>query len=137
MNLPGYDAWKLRSPEDERDRYRRVPDDFSIEYEFEEIEIEEDGIAFGSFYGTAELALNDPRDGDFYVKHIAVDGVKRERERVGGYGMSILKRTDVVMLLPMPARDERTFKAHLFRKIEAALYASRDAAEHFAKEMEA
>lgn len=109
----------------------------STEFDFEEIEIEEDGIHFGSFWGTAELALNDPRDRDFYVKHIAVNGQKREREYRGGYALSIMKRTDAVMQLPMPAKDDRTFKAHLFRKIENALYASREAQEHFASELEA
>lgn len=117
--------------------HHKVSDDFSIEYEFEDIEIEEDGISFGSFYGTAELAMNDIRDADFYVKHLAVNGVKREREYRGGYGLSIMKRTDVVMHLTKPAKDCQTFQAHLFRKIEAALYASSDAAERFQSEVEA
>lgn len=116
--------------------HQKISDDWSVEYTFEDIEIEEAGIHFGSFWGTAELALNDPRDRDFYVKHIAINGVKREREYRGGYGFSVMKRTDVVMLLPMPAKDEQAFKAHMFRKIEAALYASRDAQERFASEME-
>ncbi len=140
MNIPNYDNWKLMTPEEDHEaRYgkrHRIPDDFSIEYEFEDIEIEEDGISFGSFYGTAELALNDPGNGDFYVKHLAINGVKRERERVGGYGLTILKRTDVAMLLTMPAKDCQTFKAHLFRKIEAALYVNREAGELWASEME-
>lgn len=114
----------------------RSSDNWSIEYQFEEIEIEEDGIHFGSFWGTAELALNDPRDADFYVKHIAISGQKRERETRGGYGLSIMKRTDAVLLIRRPANDDRTFKAHLFRKIEAALYASRDAQDCFASELE-
>ncbi len=112
-------------------------DSWSMEYQFEDIEIVEDGIHFGSFWGTAELALNDPRDGDFFVKHIAINGQKRERQTVGGYGLSVMKRTDAVLLLPMPAKDCQTFKAHLFRKIEAALYASEDAKERFASELEA
>jgi hypothetical protein len=137
MNLPGYDEWKLRSPEEDRDRYsRRVPDDFSIEYEFDDIEIVEDGVSFGSFNGLAELVLNDHEYGDFYVKHIAIDGAKRERQVVKGYALSIMKRTDAMLLLRMPAKDDQTFTAHLFRKIEAALYASRDAQERFANEME-
>lgn len=114
----------------------KVADSWSTEFEFEDIEIEEDGVHFGSFWGTAELALNDPRDGDFYVKHIAVNGQKRERRSIYGYGLTIPKRTDAVLLLPMPAKDDRTFKAHLFRKIETALYASREAQEHFASELE-
>jgi hypothetical protein len=116
--------------------HQKISDDFSIEYAFEDFEIVEDGISFGSFYGTAELALNDPADGDFYVKHLAVNGVMRERERVGGYGLSNMKRKDVPLLLPMPAKDDWTFKAHLFRKLEKALYASLDAAEKFASELE-
>lgn len=117
--------------------HARVADDFSTEYEFEDIEIEEDGIHFGSFWGTADLALNDPRDGDFYVKHITVNGTMRQRQFRGGYELLIMKRVDAVMQLPLPAKDDRTFKAHMFRKIEAALYASRDAQERFASEMEA
>jgi hypothetical protein len=107
-----------------------------MEYVFEDIEIVEDGIHFGSFWGTAELALNDPRDGDFYVKHIAINGQKRERQTLKGYSLSVMKRTDAVLLLPMPAKDSQTFKAHLFRAIEKALYASQDAAERFASELE-
>ncbi|RUW04021.1 hypothetical protein [Mesorhizobium sp. M1A.F.Ca.IN.020.04.1.1] len=111
--------------------------DFSVEYDFEDIEIEEDGVYFGSFWGTAELALNDPRDGDFYVKHIAIDGQKRERQTLKGYSLSVMKRTDAALLLPWPAKDNTSFKARLFRKIEAALYASQDARERFAGELEA
>ncbi|TGQ11195.1 hypothetical protein EN858_14830 [Mesorhizobium sp. M4B.F.Ca.ET.215.01.1.1] len=112
-------------------------DDFSVEYEFEDIEIEEDGVHFGSFWGTAELALNDPRDGDFYVKNIAINGQKRERQTLKGYSLTVMKRTDAVLLLPWPAKDNTTFKARLFRKIESALYASQDARERFAGELEA
>jgi hypothetical protein len=79
----------------------------------------------------------DPRDGDFYVKHIAINGQKRERQTLKGYSLSIMKRTDAVLLLPWPATDATTFKARLFRKIEAALYASQDARERFAGELEA
>lgn len=114
-----------------------VSDDFSISYEFEDIEIEEDGVYFGSFWGTAELCLNDPRDGDFYVKHIAINGQKRERQTLKGYSLSVMKRTDAVLMLPWPAKDNTSFKARLFRKIEDALYASQDARERFAGELEA
>lgn len=116
--------------------HHRPADNWSTEYQFEEIEIEEDGIHFGSFWGTAELVLNDPRDGDFIVKHIAISGQKRERETRGGYGLSIMKRTDAVLLIRRPANDDRTFKAHLFRAIEKALYADKGAQERFASEME-
>ena len=111
-------------------------DNWSMEYQFEQIEIEEDGIHFGSFDGTAELALNDPRDRDFFVKHIAISGQKRERQTLKGYSLTIMKRTDAVLLIRRPANDDRTFKAHLFRAIEKALYASQDAQERFASEME-
>ena len=114
----------------------KIPDDLSIEYEFEDLEIVVDGIHFGSFYGTAELALNDPQDGSFYVKHIAINGQKRERQTLKGYSLTIMKRTDAVLLIRWPAKDDQTFRAHLFRRIEEALYASRDAAERFADEME-
>ena len=117
--------------------HQKITDSWSVEYQFEDIEIVEDGIHFGSFWGTAELALNDPRDGDFVVKHIAINGQKRERQTLKGYSLSVMKRTDVVLLLTLPAKDCQTFKAHLFRKIEAALYASEDAKERFASELEA
>lgn len=116
--------------------HQKIADDWSVEYQFEDLEIEEDGISFGSFWGTAELALNDPQDGTFFVKHIAVNGQKRERQTLKGYSLTIMKRTDAVLLLTWPAQDSTTFKARLFRKLEAALYASRDAAERFAHELE-
>lgn len=113
-----------------------IADDWSAEFEFEDIEISEDGIHFGSFWGTAELALNDPRDRDFFVKHIAVNGTMRQRQFRGGYELSIMKRVDAVMQIPRPAPDDRTFRGHLFRKIADALYASPEAQEHFQSEME-
>ncbi|TRD03825.1 hypothetical protein FJV76_14415 [Mesorhizobium sp. WSM4303] len=112
-------------------------DSWSIEYEFEDLEICEDGVFFGSFNGTAELALNDPRDGDFYVKSIAIQGVKRERQTIGGYGLTIPKRIEDVMLLRRPAPDNQSFAAHLFRRLESTLYASEHAREQFASELEA
>jgi len=114
-------------------------DIWSMEYSFEEIEISEDGIHFGSFWGTAELALNDQRDRDFYVRHIAINGQKRERKQLRtseGFWFTHAERTDAVLLLTMPAKDCQTFKAHLFRAIEKALYASVDAAERFSSELE-
>ncbi|TPN03838.1 hypothetical protein FJ973_29795 [Mesorhizobium sp. B2-1-3] len=109
---------------------------WSLEYPFEEIEIEEAGIHFGSFWGTAELAVNDPRDGDFYVKAVAIRGEKRQQETRNGYRLSIMKRTDAVLLIRRPANDDRTFQAHLFRKIADALYASEHARETFQSELE-
>jgi hypothetical protein len=70
------------------------------------------------------------------VRHIAINGQKRERQTRGGYGLSIMRRTDAVLLIRRPANDDRTLKAHLFRAIEKALYASQDAQEQFASEME-
>jgi hypothetical protein len=115
----------------------RIPTDLRLDYEFEDLEIVVDGIHFGSFSGTAELVLNDPRDGDFYVNHLAIEGQKRERQTLKGYALTIRKRTDAVLLLRWPAKDDQTFQAHLFRHIEAALYASEDAAERFTSELEA
>lgn len=114
----------------------KVADNWSTEFTFEDIEISEDGVHFGSFWGTAELALNDPRDRDFVVRHISVNGQKRERQTLNGYSLSVMKRVEAVMQLPRPAPDDRTFRGHLFRKIADALYASREAAEHFANELE-
>lgn len=114
----------------------KVADDWSVQFVFEDIEIEEDGIHFGSFWGIAELALNDPADRDFYVRFLVVNGMRRERQRRGGYDLSIMKRTEAPLMLRMPAKDNSTFKAHLFRKIENALYASEHAIEHFAAELE-
>lgn len=114
----------------------RQPDSWSMSYEFEQIEIEEDGIQFGCFSGIAELGINDPRDRDFYVKCLAIEGTKRERQTLNGYGLSIMKRTDAVLLIRRPASDDRTFKAHLFRAIETALYASEHARETFQSELE-
>lgn len=110
--------------------------DWGTEYVFEDIEIEEDGIHFGSFWGVADLALNDPAERDFYVRFIVINGMRRERERRGGYDLSIMKRTEAPLHLSRPAKDDQTFKAHLFRKIENALYASEHAAERFAAELE-
>lgn len=114
----------------------KIPDDWSTEYSFEDLEIVVDGIHFGSFCGVAELALNDPQDGSFYVKSLAINGQKRERQTLKGYSLSIMKRTDAVLLIRWPAKDDQSFRAHLFRRIEEALYASRDAQERFASELE-
>lgn len=114
----------------------KLADGWSVEYPFEDLEIREDGVFFGSFNGTAELALNDPADRDFFVKTIAIQGVKRERQSIGGYGLTIAKRIPSVLLLRRPATDDRTFTAHLFRRLEATLYASEHAKEHFAAELE-
>lgn len=112
-----------------------IADSHSLQFEFEELEIEEGGVFFGYLFGTAELALNDARHGDFYVAHIALRGDRfiaqpsalrpDRRQRVPGY-----------LALTPPAKDCRTFAAHLFRAIETALYASEAAAAAWAAEME-
>ena len=107
----------------------------SIEIDFEDIEIEEDGLFFGSFWGTAELALNDPDDGDFYVKHIAIKG-RRRQKAWRPYGYQYWSYEDAFVSLPRPASDDRTFKAHLFRKIEARLYEDENAKAAWASEWE-
>ncbi len=113
-----------------------MADSHSINHEFEELEIEQDGLFFGSFWGTAELALNDPANGDFFVKHIVLRGDRivslpsalrpGRRARVPGF-----------MALPRPAKDNQTFNAHLFRAIEARLYEDETAQAAWANEMEA
>lgn len=110
-------------------------DQHSIEYEFEDLEIEIDGLFIGSFYGKAELALNDPQDGDFYVKSIALRGRRRER-RYRPYGLMIWHWKDSWDHLPRPARDDRTFKAHLFRALEARIYEDDVAKAAWAEELE-
>ncbi len=116
--------------------HSKIADSHSVNHEFEELEIEQDGLFFGSFWGTAELALNDPANGDFFVKHIILRGDRftaapsalrpGRRARVPGF-----------MALTRPAKDDRTFNAHLFRAIEARLYDDETAQAAWANEMEA
>lgn len=112
-----------------------VSDQWSCEFEFEEYEIEEDGVFFGSFSGKAELAINDPGHGDFYVKHISVEGRTR-RKTYRPYGYVDWIYTGAPLHLSRPAQDCRTFKAHLFRKIEERIYDDSAAGEFFWSEME-
>lgn len=113
-----------------------LPDNHSIEFEFDDLEIEIEGLFCSSFYGKAELALNDPRDGDFYVKGIVLRGRRRERTH-RPYGYSPLYRwKNSVERLDKPAADDRTFKAHLFRKLEAAIYEDEVAKAAWASELE-
>lgn len=107
----------------------KVSDDWTAEYKFADIEIEEDGLFFGSFSGVAELGINQPGEPEFYVKHITVSGRSRKP-------FSRLKQ-DACMHLTRRATHDSSFKAHLFRKIEATLYADPDVQEWFDKEQEA
>ncbi len=111
----------------------KIADNWTCEYDFSELEIEIDGVSFGSFSGSAELALNDARYGDFYVSHIVVNGTKRVRR----HGSILTKRIDAKLHLPRPSTDSNTFSAHLFRAISAALYADEQAAEFFTEERRA
>lgn len=81
-------------------------DEFSCEYEFEELRISGygDGILLS---GVAELA-SDQEAGEFYVKNIKLGNRWIERYANGGNG----------------------FEGHLFKKISIAIYAD-DAAEAF------
>lgn len=110
-------------------------DDFSINHEFEELEIEEDGLFFGSFWGTAELALNDPANGVFFVKHIVLRGDRFDKHALR-FGLQIRKRIPGFMALTRPAKDDRTFKAHLFRALESRLYEDETAKAAWADQME-
>ncbi|MBZ9873115.1 hypothetical protein LB542_19900 [Mesorhizobium sp. BR1-1-9] len=112
-----------------------IADSHSIQHEFEELEIEEEGLFLGSFWGSAELALNDPANGDFYVKHIVLKGDRYDRQGVR-FGLRIRKRVPGFMALPMPAKDDQTFKAHLFRAIEARLYEDETAQAAWLNEIE-
>lgn len=113
----------------------RAADSHSVEHAFEELEIEQDGLFFGSFWGAAELVLNDPANGDFYVKHIVLRGDRFERNPIQ-FGLRIRKRVPGFMALTRPAKDDRTFNAHLFRAIEQAIYADETAQAAWANEME-
>lgn len=110
-------------------------DDFSINHEFEELEIEEDGLFFGSFWGMAELALNDARDGDFFVKHIVLRG-DRFNAAPSALRPGRKQRAPGFMALTRPAKDDRTFKAHLFRALETRLYEDETAKAAWADQME-
>lgn len=109
-----------------------ISDDWFCVYDFEQLDIEIDGLQFGDFSGSADLALNDPQDGSFYVKHITINGTRGYRLSPGG----VRWPESGVLALPLPARDDRTFKAHLFRALETALYESKGASEFFQREME-
>jgi hypothetical protein len=113
----------------------KISDSHSINHTFEELEVEEAGLFLGSFWGHAELALNDPADGDFYVKHIVLRG-DRDVSMPSALRPDRRKRVPGFIALPRPAKDSMTFAAHLFRKIEAALYADEVAQAAWQQELE-
>ncbi|MBZ9922684.1 hypothetical protein LB579_34060, partial [Mesorhizobium sp. BR1-1-7] len=115
--------------------HSRIADTHSINFDFEEMEIEEDGLFFGSFWGTAELALNDARDGDYYIKHIVLRGDRIERNPIR-FGLRIRKRVPGFLALTRPAKDNQSFHAHLFRALEARLYEDETAKAVWADQME-
>ena len=109
-------------------------DQHAIEFEFECLDIEVDGLMFAEVSGVAELALNDPRDGDFYVKHIVLNG---DRYQKIGPVMTLKRRVPSKINLHRPNREMRTFTAHLFRAIEEALYRYQPAIDACQAELEA
>ncbi|RUU80483.1 hypothetical protein [Mesorhizobium sp. M7A.F.Ca.MR.362.00.0.0] len=113
-----------------------LADSHSINHTFEELEIEQDGLFFGSFWGTAELALNDPANGDFFVRHIVLRG-DRFVSMPSALRPGRKARVPGFMALTRPAKDDSTFQAHLFRAIELAIYADETAQAAWANEMEA
>lgn len=112
-----------------------APAPHSVEYEFEDIEIEIDGLFFGSFNGTAELVPNGTDDDLFCVKHIALKG-RRRRQAYRPYGFRYWDYRDSYEALPRPASDDRTFKAHLFRALEARIYEDEVAKAVWTSELE-
>lgn len=108
-------------------------DQHTIEFEFECLDIEVDGLMFAEVSGVAELALNDPRDGDFVVKHIVLTGDRYQK--IGPY--MTLKRREPGKVNLYRVNEGRTFTAHLFRAIEAALYRYQPAIDAWQAELEA
>lgn len=109
---------------------QQVADSWSCEYEFEELEIEIDGISVGSFSGTAELAV-DPGY-TFYVKAISLNGSQYERQPGSFFRRPVSKKVH----LARPAGVPSTLSEHLFVAIAAALDCE-DAREFFLSEREA
>jgi len=105
--------------------------EFSCEYQFEELEIEVNGVFFGCFNGTAEL-VEDSGYGTFWVKAICLDGQKETNKP------SVLRpwrkeRESASIALDRPAYGQRpdTLSEHLFDALEKALYRSDAASEFF------
>src|SRR5690606_501731 len=102
-----------------------ISDFHSIDCDFSDIEIEIDGVHVGFFDGTAELFLNSQEDEDFYVKAIHLDGV-RKVQRVRSYGYKYFDRVSEKLTLARPDRADTSFKAELFRKLDAAISSDDD-----------
>lgn len=111
-----------------------ISDQHSIEYSFECLDLSSEGLMFAEVSGVAELAMNDPSEGDFYVKHIILNGDRYEKV---GPMMVIRRRKPSHIHLHKPARDASHLSAHLFRLIEAALYEDHGAQQAWASEFEA
>lgn len=107
--------------------------DWSCEYEFDELEIELDGVRVGSFRGIAELADNG--DGQFYVRAITLDGEKVVKVRRPLGNLKTIRTPGHVRLQRAPYDGAGTLSQHLYKAIEASLYADTGAAEFFAAEV--
>lgn len=112
-----------------------LSDQHSIDFTFEDLEIEIDGVFFGYFNGVAELAVNAPDEDEFYVKQINLAGVTKVK-RWRSYGYSYYDRNEGVLSLDRPQAGDTSFKAELFRKLEAAIEGDSDAREAWAAEVE-
>lgn len=112
-----------------------LSDHHSIDFTFEDLEIEVDGVFFGYFNGAAELAVNAPDEYEFYVKEINVAGITKVK-RWRSYGYSYYDRNEAVLTLDRPQSSDTSFKAELFRKLEAAINSDPDAQEAWAAEVE-
>lgn len=112
-----------------------LSDQHSIDFTFEDLEVEVDGVFFGYFNGVAELAVNAPNEDEFYVKQINVAGVVKVK-RWRSYGYSYYDRNEAMLTLDRPQASDTSFKAELFRKLEAAIERDTDAQEAWAAEVE-
>lgn len=92
----------------------RLPDHHSIEFEFENLDIEVDGLKFAEVTGTAELMNDDAYL--FFVNHIVLNG------RRHATGWRKWHTVPGILHLPRPAAGDTSPKARLFQMIEAALY---------------
>ena len=95
--------------------HAKIADSWSCEYEFEELEIEIDGISVGSFSGTAELAV-DPGY-TFYVKAITLNGTRYEHQR----GWFARRAVSTKVHLTKPDGKPSTFSEHLFAALAERL----------------
>ncbi len=105
-----------------------MSDQHVLEFEFECLDIEVEGLRFAEVSGVADLAVNDHDDGSFYVKHITLHG---DRKHAFSTRYAPSKQQ-----LYRPNDEMRTFTAHLFRAIEMALYSYRPAIDAWHGELE-